>query len=82
MNIACEADVRKSIRTLHSLGPRVVIVTSIDLGEEYCLYGGVKVQDDVVLFKLPLLKLSGCFTGTGDLLAALLTAHIQSDNFR
>lgn len=80
----------KVLKKLHGLGPRIVIITSTNFGEQSAdkiyLYASqigmneTEVQPSNVLkVAIPVLKSKetndGAFTGTGDLLCAMLLTH-------
>ncbi|EFA00408.1 pyridoxal kinase [Tribolium castaneum] len=76
----------KAVDFLHSKGPKIVVVSSTELGNnEHLLALASKRQGnscEKVTIRVP--KLSGSFTGTGDLFAALFLAwmHKTGNNLK
>lgn len=72
--IACEQDGRKACRHLHAAGPSKVVITSISIDGNLLLIGSHQKQKDQspVQFKIVIPKIPAYFTGTGDLMTALL----------
>lgn len=66
----------ESFNILHSLGPGIVIITSIEWNGHLFLYGSIK---DSFIFKIEIPKIEIHFTGTGDLFGALLVGRIGND---
>lgn len=65
-------------RQLHDMGPSLVVITSLVLGENPTHMSIVlsrKNVEEQIVWKIECPILSGHFTGTGDLCAALLLAH-------
>jgi pyridoxine kinase len=60
---------------LHALGPSIVIITSVEEGEQYHLYGSSRIEN--VAFRISMEKKHISFSGTGDVFAALLLVHSE-----
>ena len=81
MDIKNEDDAFIAIDKLHELGPDIVIITSTHLKEEegiIQLFGSKKKQHRI---KMDIPKIVGdqpTYTGTGDVLSAMLVANVDS----
>lgn len=88
------SDAFKAIKSLHTFGPTIVIITSFEIASDpnhmTCLlsYDPAATRGDTIenqheksvwLVKIP--KFDCQFTGTGDLFAALISAWLQKTNF-
>eukprot|EP00033_Pygsuia_biforma_P004150 GCRY01004553.1.p1 GENE.GCRY01004553.1~~GCRY01004553.1.p1 ORF type:complete len:328 (+),score=74.37 GCRY01004553.1:174-1157(+) len=64
---------------LHALGPQVVIITSIPSGKETAIHNLCSVQSGGQTHKwlIPVKKVPGAYSGTGDLFAALILGYSQ-----
>ncbi|XP_044269555.1 pyridoxal kinase [Tribolium madens] len=86
MKINNVEDAWKAVDFLHNKGPKIVVVSSTELGNDQNLLvlASKKVgsSSEKVTIKVP--KLSGSFTGTGDLFAALFLAwmHKSGNNLK
>ncbi|KAJ3357546.1 hypothetical protein HDU83_006272 [Entophlyctis luteolus] len=79
LNIKSKEDIWGALRVLHSLGPPSVVITSIDLDPNsptLTLFASHSPSN--LKFSIEFPKLSGNFTGTGDLFAALLLTRIEN----
>ncbi|ORY39969.1 pyridoxal kinase [Rhizoclosmatium globosum] len=79
--IKSEAEAIAALDKLHSLGPKTVVITSVDWGagsQTWSMFVSHSStnSDSVTRFKIDFPRLVGSFTGTGDLFAALLLARI------
>lgn len=74
ISISSEADAVRAFDALHALGPRIVVITSADIDGEFLVLGShyPKEGSKPSRFKIKLQKLPAYFTGTGDLMTALL----------
>ncbi|XP_071728130.1 pyridoxal kinase-like [Rutidosis leptorrhynchoides] len=72
--IASEQDGREACRYLHAAGPKKVVITSIFLDGNLLLIGSHEKEkgQSPVQFKIVIPKIPAYFTGTGDLMTALL----------
>nr|KAJ0210774.1 hypothetical protein LSAT_V11C400217530 [Lactuca sativa] len=72
--IASEKDGREACRHLHAAGPSKVVITSISIDGNLLLIGSHQKQKDQspLQFKIVIPKIPAYFTGTGDLMTALL----------
>ncbi|KAI7738990.1 hypothetical protein M8C21_010457 [Ambrosia artemisiifolia] len=72
--IASEQDGRKACRHLHAAGPPKVVITSICIDGTLLLIGSHEKEkgQSPVQFKIVIPKIPAYFTGTGDLMTALL----------
>ncbi|KAL4582447.1 hypothetical protein LXL04_006996 [Taraxacum kok-saghyz] len=72
--IASEEDGREACRHLHAAGPSKVVITSISLNGNLLLIGSHQKEkgQSPVQFKIVIPKIPAYFTGTGDLMTALL----------
>ena len=68
--------VLQAAQALRALGPRTVLVTSIDNDETPADTAELAVCDDTGAFRLRTPKLSIAANGTGDVIAALFLAHL------
>ncbi|KPM07131.1 pyridoxal kinase-like protein [Sarcoptes scabiei] len=82
-----ESSALSAIEKLHRLGPKTVIITSIDIpehrlmliGSSYSKYPSNQEKAEIYKFELP--KIEARFTGTGDLFASLFLAWFTKTNF-
>ncbi|KAJ8424302.1 hypothetical protein Cgig2_003284 [Carnegiea gigantea] len=74
LRIASEQDGREACNKLHAAGPSKVVITSINIDGNLLLIGSNKQQKDQAAeqFKIIIPKIPAYFTGTGDLMTALL----------
>lgn len=74
LRISSEADGREACRSLHAAGPSKVILTSININGNLLLIGSHQKDKDnsPEQFKIVIPKIPAYFTGTGDLMTALL----------
>ncbi|CAH1421380.1 unnamed protein product [Lactuca virosa] len=74
LKIASEQDGREACRHLHAAGPSKVVITSISIDGNLLLIGSHQKQKDQspLQFKIVIPKIPAYFTGTGDLMTALL----------
>lgn len=70
---------RQVLETLHSFGPKVVIITSIMIGNECYLYGSSLIENIVFKIHIPNYRRE-ILTGTGDVFASILLCHLQTYN--
>ncbi|KAB1211276.1 Pyridoxal kinase [Morella rubra] len=72
--IASERDGREACNILHAAGPSKVVITSINIEGNLLLIGSHQKEKDQSpeQFKIPIHKIPAYFTGTGDLVTALL----------
>jgi pyridoxine kinase len=80
------AEGKRALAALHGLGVPTVIITSVDWptaapGTLTLLASSVGEQEGAP-FQIAFPKFPGRFTGTGDLFAALLLAHVQAHGVR
>lgn len=70
-------DAQRACQALHNIGPRLVFITSIELGAGSMTVLASERSPDgpTVAWRIDFPILPGHFTGTGDLCAALLLAH-------
>jgi pyridoxine kinase len=85
MKISTEKSAVMVAKKLHSMGPRVVIVTSCEVteypGKLLCLaLSKDTTNDKYVVNRVVVDKLEGRFTGTGDVTTALLLGHGHKSN--
>jgi len=81
-------DAKRACSELHKMGPRLVFITSLELGDDTMaiLASEQQIGDDdkttTVAWRINCPILPGHFTGTGDLCASLLLAHsaLQPNN--
>lgn len=76
-----EDNALKALEVIHKLGPKIVIITSVPIendDDHLTLFASNKLTGDLLSIRFE--KKSGIFTGTGDLLAALLLARLEEDN--
>ncbi|ORX80637.1 pyridoxal kinase-like protein [Basidiobolus meristosporus CBS 931.73] len=77
-------DVHECLDRLHDLGIEHVVITSCQLSDTpkdtLILYGSQRRGSKVNQFSLQFPQLDGYFTGTGDVLAALILAHLQKES--
>lgn len=73
-------DAKRACLRLHEMGPSLVFITSIELGESMAILASNQEMKQQWCVYCPILP--GHFTGTGDLCAALLLAHsaLQPNN--
>ncbi|XP_063974512.1 pyridoxal kinase isoform X2 [Diachasmimorpha longicaudata] len=78
-NIETMEDVKRAIKKLHHLGPKIVAITSIELNNK--LISVISNEQDDVIITMDIPKIPTNYTGSGDLFAALFLAHsyIQRD---
>lgn len=74
LRIASEQDGREACNKLHAAGPSKVVITSINIDGNLLFIGSNKQQKDQAAeqFKITIPKIPAYFTGTGDLMTALL----------
>lgn len=74
LRIASEQDGREACNKLHAAGPSKVVITSVNIDGNLLLIGSNKQQKDQAAeqFKIIIPKIPAYFTGTGDLMTALL----------
>jgi pyridoxine kinase len=82
--ISSHDDVLRALKQLHAAGPKVVVLTSCELDAfpgELCSYVLDSTTSPVKVTRYRFAKLDGTYTGTGDVLAALLLGwvHIIGD---
>ncbi|EPS61548.1 hypothetical protein M569_13249, partial [Genlisea aurea] len=72
--IESEQDGRNACNVLHSAGPSKVVITSINMNDDLLLIGSHRREQDPtpVQFRISIPKIPAYFTGTGDLMTALL----------
>ncbi|XP_019420047.1 PREDICTED: pyridoxal kinase [Lupinus angustifolius] len=72
--IQSEEDGREACRLLHSAGPSKVVITSINIDGNLLLIGSNQKEkgQEPKQFKIAIPKIPAYFTGTGDLMTALL----------
>ncbi|XP_043696080.1 pyridoxal kinase [Telopea speciosissima] len=72
--ITSERDGLEACNILHAAGPSKVVITSVHIGESLLLIGSHKKSEGQPLeqFKIVIAKIPAYFTGTGDLMTALL----------
>ena len=66
-----QSDILRAINTLHAMGPKRIIVTSTQFGDQ-ALYASISDTDRDHMLKATFRQVKGSFTGTGDLFVALL----------
>mmetsp|Transcript_13001 Transcript_13001/g.26555 ORF Transcript_13001/g.26555 Transcript_13001/m.26555 type:complete len:307 (+) Transcript_13001:133-1053(+) len=66
---------KAAINALHDLGPKVVVITSMVWEEREGKLIMMVSESDVGVWGVEMDKVDGHYTGTGDLVAALLLAH-------
>ncbi|OAF71140.1 hypothetical protein A3Q56_01097 [Intoshia linei] len=71
MKIKNESDVIICIQKLHSLGPKIVVITSVKF-DKYRFYASQKEDDQFQIYSCDLDYVDLRFVGSGDLLSALL----------
>ncbi|XP_042506741.1 pyridoxal kinase isoform X2 [Macadamia integrifolia] len=74
LRITSERDGLEACNILHAAGPSKVVITSVNIGECLLLIGSHKKSEGQPLeqFKIVIPKIPAYFTGTGDLITALL----------
>ncbi|GAA0146366.1 kinase [Lithospermum erythrorhizon] len=74
LRIASEHDGREACNVLHAAGPLKVVITSVNMDGNLLLIGSHKNQEGQppAQFKISIPKIPAYFTGTGDLMTALL----------
>ncbi|KAK6927876.1 Pyridoxamine kinase/Phosphomethylpyrimidine kinase [Dillenia turbinata] len=74
LRIASEEDGREACNILHAAGPSKVVITSICIDGNLLLIGSYRKEkaDPPEQFKIVIPKIPAYFTGTGDLMTALL----------
>ncbi|XP_021755035.1 pyridoxal kinase-like isoform X2 [Chenopodium quinoa] len=74
LRIVSEQDGREACSKLHAAGPAKVVITSIHIDGNLYLIGSSKKEKDEApeQFKIMIPKIPAYFTGTGDLMTALL----------
>ncbi|CAN0913749.1 Pyridoxal kinase [Linum grandiflorum] len=73
--IVSESDAREACNKLHAAGPSKVVITSINIGGDGLLLIGSDQKEkgqSAQQFKIAIPKIPAYFTGTGDLMTALL----------
>lgn len=76
-------DVKKVCKSLHAMGPNLVLLTSVDFQDEndgddkISVFASKRISKDGTpkVWRIDCPKVPGAYTGTGDLFAALLLAH-------
>ncbi|KAJ7562689.1 hypothetical protein O6H91_03G080500 [Diphasiastrum complanatum] len=73
-SIHSEADALEACKKLHGAGPSKVVITSLDINSDLLLIGShlENEEDAPKQFLISMPKIPAYFTGTGDLMAALL----------
>ncbi|CAH1799237.1 unnamed protein product [Owenia fusiformis] len=76
--ISTEAEARNAMTCLHNKGVSTVVISSSDLGDEKVLIGlGSTIKNgSSAAIRMEIPRLPADFTGTGDLFASLLLAHM------
>ncbi|KAL2896130.1 Pyridoxal kinase [Bienertia sinuspersici] len=74
LRILSEQDGRDACNKLHAAGPEKVVITSININGDLYLIGSSRKDKDEVpdQFKVMIPKIPAYFTGTGDLMTALI----------
>jgi len=80
-----ETDVIESMKILHTMGAKTVVISSSDLGttkDSLSAFGSTRSGDNesIQVWKIVIPRIGHLFTGTGDLLAALLLAWMHRTN--
>lgn len=72
--IASEQDGREACNILHAAGPSKVVITSMNMNDTLLLIGSHQIEkgQPPAQFKIVIPKIPAYFTGTGDLMTALL----------
>ncbi|KAG6394336.1 hypothetical protein SASPL_144920 [Salvia splendens] len=72
--IVSEQDGREACNIIHAAGPSKVVITSINVDGELLLIGSHQKEkgQPPEQFRIPIPKIPAYFTGTGDLMTALL----------
>lgn len=75
-------DALKIIEALHEKGPKTVVLSSTELGDENCMIGIASTAG--VQYQINIPKVDATFTGTGDLFASLFLAwwHKTNNNLK
>ncbi len=71
---ATETDVLKWIKRLHQLGAKSVLITSIELDDEFFIFGYSAQEDSY--FKVPYQMIPIHFGGTGDIFTSLMVNEL------
>ncbi|XP_018329377.2 pyridoxal kinase [Agrilus planipennis] len=76
-------DAQQAIEVLHKMGPKTVVLSSTDLGNEKILLGiaSTKLEGVNEEFIIDIPKIPAMFTGTGDLFAALFLAWMHKSKY-
>ena len=78
MKIKCHNDAIEALKKLHSMGPKIVVMTSSEIEDkpnQLCCYVLSSCDNDnnnIDITRIIVNKISGYFTGTGDCCSALL----------
>ncbi|GLJ09433.1 hypothetical protein SUGI_0109710 [Cryptomeria japonica] len=74
LRISCEADGLRACNALHAAGPSKVVITSLEMDGMLLLIGSHQKTEGhpTEQFKIVMPKIPAYFTGTGDLMTALL----------
>ena len=82
MTIASVGDVKSVCKTLHDMGPNIVLITSVMLSERkgdkiISVFASRRDESNgtTMLWRINCPELPGRYTGTGDLFSALLLGH-------
>lgn len=75
-------DAMKIIDALHKKGPKTVVLSSTELGDDKCMIGLASTAG--VQYEISIPKVDAAFTGTGDLFASLFLAwwHKTNNNLK
>lgn len=82
LKIHTEDDALKAMDILHNKGPKTVVISSSDIGQEgyiVSFFSSVK-NGTRECYKIEMPHVPGFFSGTGDLYAACLLAWLYKDN--
>ncbi|KAK9675042.1 putative pyridoxal kinase, partial [Basidiobolus ranarum] len=83
MKINTLEDVHNCLSKFHSFGIEHVVITSCQLEDTpkdtLILFGSQQIGTKISQFSLEFPQLDGYFTGTGDVLSALILAHLQKE---
>ena len=64
--------VLQNLDYLHNLGPEIVVITSTFFSDDIQMFASKRVEGDSQLLRVDIPKLNQHFTGTGDILSAML----------
>ncbi|ELU03774.1 hypothetical protein CAPTEDRAFT_170287 [Capitella teleta] len=86
MKITDIESAKQAMMKLHSMGPKTVIISSLEFGSELDLFGcgSTITNGSPTMMQVHIPRLDAQFTGSGDLFTALLLAwlHKHSDDFQ